>query len=423
VGGFFSSISGQIGKSFLVAALLPSGIFVLFSYLYVLPMAPLGFGATALLQLLDPQWQLGAGVGLATIVATLLYVLNNSLLRLYEGYPWQYGAIGEALKRWHRRQLAEAATAVNQIDALDLDALPAGQRDALDATAGILLRRQRDEYPRPTSVLPTAFGNRLRSFENYPYRQYRLSAISLWPHFVAELDKEQAAAVDDAKMPVDLLVNLSALAYLSFALLLLLGVWFPGPNSTPALLWWLARTLLAFCAGFIFYRCALQAAGGWGLAVKSTFDLRRAAVLKRFGFDMPEDLEVERAVWEAISFQLIYGDTPSGKARLHFRGGGAFLMPFDPDVTIARGILVAGSPPALAGVQTVRLLVRNGGSTPIDTLAVIDGLAARQFVIGSASIDGRPASPTGVTQLAFAIEKLAPGASVTITYDSWAHAK
>jgi hypothetical protein len=417
MGSLFSNISGQFGKSFVIAALLPATIFVLVLYFFILPMAPLQFGAIGRLQAIEAQWQVGAGVAVATIVATLLYSLNYLLLRLYEGYGWELSPIGRALTNCQRRRSEKEIEKREKIDALWP---PEGSE--LRDYADDLCVAQHLRYP-TTSFLPTRFGNRLRAFEEYPQRQYNLEAIRLWPHFVSELDKDHAAAVDDAKSGVDIFVNLSFLSYVSFVAMLLLGIWIPIPMASPPLLvWWIVRMAIALIAGILLYCAAVAAAGGWGEVVRATFDLRRAEVLKRFGYDMPDDLEIERALWQAISWQLIYEGPTEEKARWHYRGG-PFFAPFDVDVKLSRSVDLHASPPNAEGAQTVRLVVHNTGAYPIDELTVVDRIGDALLVSDSATIDGVPYEPVGTKQLAFRLPPLPAGAHAVIAYQLWSHEK
>lgn len=424
MGSIFSNISGQFGKSFVIAALLPSTIFVLVLYLYILPMAPLQFGAIGRLQAIEAQWQIGAGVAVATIMATLLYSLNYVLLRLYEGYSWENSAIGRRLTgRQKARREADEKRLARIDECLNASFLP-DNADELSDYAGTLAHERHVMYP-TGGFLPTRFGNQLRAFEEYPQRQYRLEAITLWPHFVSELDKEHAAAVDDAKSAVDFFVNLSFLAFLSFVAILLLGVWIPIPFASPTTMlfvWWIVRLFVTFAAGVLLYGAALATTGGWGDAVKATFDLHRAEVLRRFGYDMPDDLEVERALWQAISVQLIYEGPTEEKTRWHYRGG-PFLVPFDPDVKLSRSVVMPPSSADDAGVQTIRLIVRNAGATWIETLTVVDRIGDAVLVANSAAIDGVRCEPVGIRQLAFSLPPLAPEGHATIIYQLWSRTK
>jgi len=86
-------------------------------------------------------------------------------------------------------------------------------------------RRLNSELPSDTSLLlPTRLGNVIRSFEEYPDRQYGIGAITLWPRLIAKIDKEYAAMMDDSKTSFDFMLNISLLSAFSALVITVVGL-------------------------------------------------------------------------------------------------------------------------------------------------------------------------------------------------------
>ncbi len=377
----FSAISGQFGRAFMIAALLPAALFVL-----------------ALQRFVFPQWQLAELGTAAAVVAGLLHVLNTPIVRLYEGYPWMNGAIGKWRIARHRRKLQEsidgrvaareARVALRSID----PELAARLQSAQNAMAA----RVFNDYPLPGSVLPTHLGNVIRSFENYPRRQYGIWAVTLFPRFVAKIPKEFAAVLDDAKTRLDVLLHLSFLSFV-FSLIALV-------TST-------AESLVCIVIGVVlsamFYAASIGRASEWGQLVRASFDLYRWDVLRDLGFTAkPATMLEERALWNEISRQLAFGDTLAG-ADLTYDNRSA-VTPSLPELRVTRGIT-----PLDRDRRRVTVRVQNAGDQPVAAVSIMEIVPAdNEYVWGSATVE-----VSGTNPYRFAIGDLAAKASVEITYE------
>jgi hypothetical protein len=417
VGSVFSAISGQIGKTFAIGALLPSTVFVLLAQLFIAPMAPLELRALPIIRSIDSQWQLGLVVALSTILATLLYVMNNSILRFYEGYPWHAGPLGEWLTDRRKAELDRLAAGQNKIKPLILPLVGDETNETafktLNARYMSLTLPLLCEFPKRASVLPTRLGNVIRSFENYPERQYSIAAITLWPRFVPKLSKEHAAVIDEAKSGVDLLLNLSCLAYVSFLTTLALGVAFPIPFASTRLLGlWLLRMGVFASLGYGFYRASVPLAKRWGESVRAAFDLHRAAVLRDLGFEQkPETLEAERDLWNSISQQLVYGEVVTTEA-WRYRGR-VSVQPADAHLTLSRGVAIEN------GVRTVFVEIRNDGDQPVSNVTINEELeAGHEYLWATGSVGATKFTPSGSNPLVFRVAQVAAGEATVITYQT-----
>jgi hypothetical protein len=174
---------------------------------------------------------------------------------------------------------------------------------------GLIVNR---EYPARGSVLPTKLGNVIRSFENYPQRQYKMAGITLYPRLVAIVDKDYLAQIDNAKSSFDFTINCSVLSAVLALSILVAGLVYPIPfSATEPGIFWLIKIAFFFFLSWGFYLSSIGRASEWGDLVKGAFDLYRWKLLAQLGFRRrPETMEAERDLWEAISAQMIFGDRP-----------------------------------------------------------------------------------------------------------------
>lgn len=351
-----SSISGQFSKSLILGTFLPVIVFVLLFRILVAPFFPYDLPLLAPLETLDTEWQVIAISLLAIVLSGMLYNLNIPIIRFYEGYPWKDTWIGKRRVQRYQEQFNAAVARWRGmrtlLDAMD-DSLPGDKRNPqIETYWNKIARGVNTEFPKDaTSVLPTRLGNVIRSFENYPKRQYGIDAITLWTRLIAKVDKDYAAAIGDAKTSFDFMVNCSMLsAVLSLALLitgLLDPTLFYPTMWASGRIWllWLVEILVFAASAYLFYLGSLGRAGAWGALVKGAFDLYRWDLLKQLGYTrMPSTMVEERALWDDISKQLVFGDSP--EVRLPEYGGtSATARSYPPvvDLEVARGI----SPPAL----------------------------------------------------------------------------
>lgn len=420
-----SDISKQFGKALILSTFLPSLIFVILSLLLVGQVAPDDWGLLRSLEVLDPQWQVLA-VSLASVMLSgMLYNLNIPLIRFYEGYTWREGPLGQRRTRHYQGRFLSALERIAALDAewrgLDTNAPSADAEKArIQRERNQIRRRLYSEFPQEKdSVLPTRLGNVIRSFEDYPQRQYRIASITLWPRLVATIDKDYAATIDDAKISFDFMVNSSALSALLALIVLGVGLRYAPPSAYLGV-WvpWLLAVLVSMAAARLFYLAAVSRAMAWGATVRAAFDLYRRDLLKQLGFSqVPATLEEERALWRNISLQAIYGDAPS-RADLRFANpvpaqtsaagqpGGALLE-------IARGVKLHNSDDVL----TIVLGVRNAECEPVEGVVVHDTpLEGYDYEWGSACIDTTNVPVSGTDSYRFAIGTVLPGQEVVLTY-------
>jgi hypothetical protein len=367
VTSILSSISGYFSKALILGTFLPVVIFILLSFLFLMPLLPSDLSLSLRFQGIDKEWKVLAASFGAVVITGLIYNLNIPILRLYEGYPWRYSWIGMWLTRRH---IARFDAAQNRIDAMracrslmeaaakdltsqekfvkeffeDLKALGASLRgprfkeykwleiwstampehrprhtqeqwenikDNVIDEYSAYRREVKNNYPDQRSlILPTRLGNVIRSFEYYPRREYQIDSIALWPRLIGIIPKDYAVAVDDAKTSFDFMMNCSALSVLLSVSMLLAGLISPArPTSVMPILEWLIMISVFGLLSYFFYLLSINRVGAWGALVKGAFDLYRWELLKKLGYKQePQSREEERKLWGEISRQMIYGD-------------------------------------------------------------------------------------------------------------------
>jgi hypothetical protein len=346
----FSSISGKFSSALILGTLLPVTVFVILFRILVIPLIP-NLPSVSLLGTLVTSDETAAVVGLSLaiiVVSGLLYNLNGLHIQFYEGYPWQDTWIGKrrtkhyqtkrdfmaaqkSAKKWLRdelqgqmkereQELSKSAQLQRALDASPdplLDRLHK-QIDAAATAADNATRDLNTYYPKRSSVLPTALGNAIRSFENYPQWQYDMSAIPLWPRLVGVMDKDYAEAIDNAKSSLDFMLNLATLFMVLALSMLIAGLIFFNTLSTLlAWLQWLGEMIIFAGLSRWLYRQSIELAVAWGDMVKGAFDLYRGKLLIQLGYTWtPKTVDAERTLWQNISRRIIFGDPPQGTAQL-----------------------------------------------------------------------------------------------------------
>ncbi|HVF68462.1 MAG TPA: hypothetical protein VM914_12410 [Pyrinomonadaceae bacterium] len=313
-----STISGQFTKSLIFATVIPVILFVVLSVTFVGPLAPHGWQTMlAPLQAMETEWKVLALSVAVVALSGLLYNLNTPVIRLYAGYPWKDSFVGLPRVRYYQRKYrayhARWRGLRTLTRALD-DNAEAEAYNRLSGEMGRIGLRLYHEFPKdPGLVLPTRLGNAIRSFEDYPYRQYGMEGISLWPRLIAKVDKEFAAGIDDAKVSFDFTLNCSFLSALLALMILFAGLFNPTMSADAAMLsYWLVEIAAFALLSFWFYVMSIDRVGNWGALFRSAFDLYRWDLLKQLGYERPPaTMAEERFLWRKVYQQFVYGDTPS----------------------------------------------------------------------------------------------------------------
>lgn len=265
------------------------------------------------------------GIMATVMLSYLLYACNIPIIRLAEGYvmeqSWFFRLTHWFEKRRYenlRERIKDCDSAIAELtqlrDELSLcDLLTDELEKMLEAKCAEWTDRKRPlqewmELRFPVTLdkpLPTAMGNTIAAFEDYPWARYCMDAVHLWPRLLPILEEKKFISfVQSEKTIFDFLLNLGfVMLGICFELLLLfalvrpLGIYLSGA---------VGLLILAY----ILYRAAIVAAVHWGGMVRVAFDLYRDDLRQALHLEEIPDrsLSKERTVWATISSFIVFGD-------------------------------------------------------------------------------------------------------------------
>lgn len=294
----FGELPKLFDRNFVIGFSLPVAIFITFS---ILINNPYPFG-TQVVDFLTIDLLVGTTtIGLLSWVGGIvLLALNRDLYRIMEGYR-KYNPL--KLFGWMEKRRYQSMTS-------ELEKLDDEFRECIGSKTDFpvksrtrrneLMRQLAEEFPdKEEYLLPTPFGNVLRSFEVYPRYMYGFEAIDGWGRLLAVIPKDYLELIDAARAQVDFWVNLGVV----FILLQIEYIVLAFITGTP-LQWWVV--LLFIVLGTIAPMRATSAAREWGDFVKSAFDVYRFKLLESLGIDPPKSRQEERVLWTKYSQAIIY---------------------------------------------------------------------------------------------------------------------
>lgn len=310
----FTSISGQFGQFFILGTFVPVVVFVILFQVFVTPLLPNQLRLLLPLETIGTPWQVVDVSFLALVFSALLYNVNIPIIRFYEGYPWEKSWIGKKKKRYYQAQLNTTDSRRRRMLRLQMELATANSSTNFNFEEEINQNLNEDalnivnKFSSMNYVLPTRLGNTIRSFEFYPYYQYRIDSITLWPRLIAKIDKDYAAAIDAAKASFDFMINSSFLSALLTLALLCVALVYPSQVVVPQFWFWLSGIIIFAILTYLFYLASIGQASAWGDTIKAAFDLYRADLLKQLGYKRTlVSLQDEQQLWDKISLQMIYG--------------------------------------------------------------------------------------------------------------------
>ncbi len=417
-----SALSGGFSKSLILSTLLPVVVFVLLALVLVFPHIPGTVVFVHWAQGLDAEWKLAAVTLAVVLLTAIVHNLNGPIIRFYEGYPWCDSWVGRWRAKVYRRAMDESKSQWKGLWTLLVT--PEAQADPdqykkVEDHWNDLARTLNNQYPDELdAVLPTRLGNVIRSFESYPWRQYKIRAIALWPRLAVLLDESYAGLIDDAKSSLDFMLNASLLCGFLAAVIATVHLVFPAGLATPRVLVPLAAELAVLCGlSYFFYLAAIPRANAWGVMVKGAFDLFRGKLLESLGYRFqPGSLDEEKTLWSQISHRIILSDLMIDPLPPYERPKTlptrTRVKPDEVEVSLLRGTS-RHSPGSLA----VTIQVQNLDPAQAANVVVFDTLPeAWAYEWGSAAASTGDVEVTGINPYRFKIGSLAAGASARITY-------
>jgi len=294
----FGELPKLFDRNFVIGFFLPVAIFITISILIVNPYT---FGSQASNFLTTDLLVGTTTIGLLSWVGGIvLLAANRDLYRLMEGYG-KYNPLklfGWMETRRYRGLVKELGTMNDEYGELNRSKkeIPVELRTRRNE----VMRQLAEEFPdKDEYLLPTPFGNVLRSFEIYPRVMYGFEAIDGWGRLLSVIPKDYLELIDAARAQVDFWVNLGVV----FILLQIEYIVLAFMTGTP-LQWWVV--LLFIVLGTIAPLRATSAASEWGDFVKSAFDVYRFKLLESLGMDIPKSREEEKVIWTKYSQAIIY---------------------------------------------------------------------------------------------------------------------
>ena len=474
-----SSISGYFSKSLILGTFLPVVIFTVLALLLFVPYLPPDIAISSPLEGWEKEWRV-IGISFVVIVVSgLIYNLNIPILRLFEGYPWRTSLIGSWLRRRERAKFdsaqlrldamraalraMEAALKSNPANTMFISEVMENWRGLvrqrsgdgvtkskwLEAWRKSFERGQTDEittqwqpinqelrsefsayrlqlkqaYPdKRALILPTRLGNVIRSFEYYSDREYGIDSNQIWPRLAAVIPEDYAISIDDTKTTFDFMMNCSLLSMVLSFCVLIAGLVYPAPFVSFAIaIWWLLKIVSLVALSYFFYRLSINRAHAWGLLVKSAFDLFRWDLLKKLGYaQTPKQRKDERALWNEISRQAVFGDRFDKKSLAYSDPASA------PEVyptvrsssararlEVTRGVRAGSNDDSLV----VYVRVKNADSAIADAVTVWDRLSDDlDFEWDSARLGAQEVQMSGINPYRFHIGNLVPDGEAILTY-------
>jgi hypothetical protein len=419
-----SLISGQFTRSLILGAFFPVVLFLFFGYLTLDPILP-PWGWVAAVHKLNTEGKAGV-ISAAAIVATVfLYNLNTPLVRFLEGYPWKASRSGRRrIARWTREHDAVKAllphlrTLRAQWDGVDKDSSDRRRiQDALNRLQELL----NAAYPsKPNLILPTRFGNVLRSFETYPLRQYEMDGVVLWPRIVSLADKDTLGMVEDARSSLDFFVNCMVLSAILAALLFVLGCCvLDGATPRWQLVSWALEVAALGSIALLCYAVCPSKIAAWGGQVKSVFDLFRGDLLKKMGYtQVASTRQEERDLWREISRQIIFGDpTAAGRQTLPYaeRESQTTVVSGSGEALEVTGGVVKQQDGVLEFHYRIKNRATDEAKNVLMTERLVDGY---RYVWKSLKKGTQAWEFTGANPYAISLGDMAAGAEVEISYSA-----
>lgn len=299
----------KFGRNFLVASMIPSLAFFLATMISLQPTLP-----DWIKDLLGGEFELFGKSGFFLLVLTIilgftLTSLNTFIYKVFEGYVliWRLPFLRSSqVKR--ARQLKRLQKNL-QIKIARLENCTSKRaetkRNNLIAILNTLMAEYELAYPpSEDDILPTKFGNILKSAESYSRTRYHIDGVPMWPRLISVIPGDYYSKVDDVSNQLSFLMNCTVLA-ISYSLIILsVSVYHLAKSITSQTYafekvgGYLILSILAILVGIVFLRATVLVVGEFGYLIRSSYDLFRRKLLIKLDLGLPLTLDGERDIWE-----------------------------------------------------------------------------------------------------------------------------
>ena len=236
-------------------------------------------------------------VALSAAIAFSLNTFSSPLYRILEGYLfWPRWLQNQGMKRQRQRKkrLEESVARGGWRQGLDLEKL--------------------GRYPKLNDqIVPTRFGNAIRSFETYGKTRFNLDALTLWYELCAVAPKYIQTEINNARASVDFFV---ALIYLSGTLSIVTFVIAACEDFEHSIL---IVCILAFVVTLLCHWLAVRATSEWGYTVQALVNCSRVKLADSLGLRFPKTLKEEKVMWGLVTSYAFFCKARDGAALDRFR--------------------------------------------------------------------------------------------------------
>lgn len=328
----------EIGRSYIVSAFLPAGIFVLLGYFLFSGFIPNRFvdqnSSNPILA--NVNWVILTFITLW--VAFYLFSASDITVRFFEGYlfpKWFQNILINLQKVAIRKRHLKYYYAWKEME--DKINSGASLEDSENKIHNKNFPKAREEianaghyYPLDEdAVMPTKLGNVFRANELYALERYSIPDITMWPRLVPLLPPEISKLLEEHNNQFMFLINsaflvmLNATISLFFSLLGMfiflpsfpprshfftkVGFFYIGYDNIPPL-GYLFIAVILFGFGYILYRIATNSARELSMYMRTSFDLYRKAILRQMDWKPPQTLELEKELWRNITTFIIQAE-------------------------------------------------------------------------------------------------------------------
>jgi hypothetical protein len=301
----WSTLPKLADKSFIIAYVVPVVVFVLAIALIFAGSAQL---ASVMSQLNGLQSFVNAAYALAMlwVFAIFLMLVNDILFKVLEGYYWPISKFACLLqsKRDEFTRLAGERDRLREEWRVSGDAFPLASRRQLDKVRREIVTRFPSELDQ---VLPTRFGNAIRSFEDYSRSVYGADSIPLWIHLCTVVPKEYQTGVEDFRSQVVCFMNLFYLSLVTAIVALCRFAAQDYDDEAIALkLYLLAICFASIVCAYLFYILSIHSIYSWGSIVKAAFDCYLPELAAKLGYELPPEEPRRREFWATVSRRALF---------------------------------------------------------------------------------------------------------------------
>jgi hypothetical protein len=303
-----SKLSSLIDDSFGVRCFLPSLLLVLGSF-FVHDILSGTDELSRLFSSAPNRVEALAGSAFIALVAwvggVLISAIQRDIIRILEGY----GSFNpfNRLKFFKNAQIREFRSLcglkndiISNVQAMESTGTPvdAAVYDKLDEVGLILSTRFPSEE---RELLPTSFGNTMKSLESYSRIMYGLDGVTGWTRLQAVIPSEYQLTIDDQRLYRDFWANTWIVSFL-----LLLEAGFYSVVSPFRLLHTVVVVGLLLMVNFTAYMRTTSAACGFGDYVRSAFDLYIDDLGAKLRIPKAQDPKVQRDIWTKATQAYTY---------------------------------------------------------------------------------------------------------------------